>query len=81
MSPDRPPRSDLAKLVAADPDIARIFADARSEPIDRENPWPAYERFKRRLSRVVGWDSPKAHLATPEAYELAMRELTKALGI
>ena len=37
--------------------------------------WTAWEGYKRRMSRLVGWDARRPELASPALYDMAYRHL------
>lgn len=69
-----------AELVAIEPRLAAIFAEAKRHQRCR-NKWPVYGRLKKRLASFVGWDAINPRLATSDVYDLAIGEVVKALGV
>ena len=70
-----------AELVAVEPRVDVILGEARKARRQSGNRWAAYSYFKARLSKLVGWDARNPRLASSACYDVAIRQLTKALGV
>lgn len=66
------------EIIAIEPRIAGIVTQAAAQRGSRIR---RYESAKRRLLPLVGWHAARPALQTSEAYELAMIELARRVGI
>jgi hypothetical protein len=81
-----PEQISWEELIAHEPRLDDLLAEARSlkagDGYCRETVWFWGEKsFKRRVCKLIGWDSPHLHtiLATCEAYSLAYQTIRDAL--
>lgn len=78
---------NLARIYAADPRIPELIEKARavrsSAALDPQvNIWVAYSRLKVEMSSLVGWRcGVGGWMQTEEAYNVAIRALSDALGV
>lgn len=68
-----------AKLVKLEPRLLAVEADVRSMPNDGGAFWTSYERMKKLLKPLVGWDCPRRELRTHVAWDVCHRRLLAVL--
>lgn len=72
-------RLTLEGIVAIEPRVADILAEAKGQAHRREELDGLYSRYMHRLSKLVGWDSLHKDLRTCDAYETIIKALCDAL--
>ncbi len=72
------PVTTWAEIVAIDPDIPVIIAEAEAIPVPS---WVDYAVLKSSLSKLVGWSARAPRLSSQEAYTIATRKLLEALRL
>lgn len=80
----------IEQVYAAEPKLRLIIAAAkraRSVAYEDGYIWMRYSQLKAELSKLIGWGRPGAGplsgdpLTTKEAYDVAIRALSDALGV
>lgn len=72
-------RLTLEEIIAIEPRVAIILAEAKGQAHRRDELDWLYSRYKHRLSKVVGWYSLHKDLRTCAAYETIIKALCDAL--
>ena len=68
-------------LIAVEPELLDVLAEARRTRRRRRPSWGDYEHGKRRLQRLVGWGARCERLGTAQAFDIAVAALRDALGL
>ena len=83
-------RITIKQIYAAEPRLRPIIEEAKKSRVRAETDerwnyiWLEYGRLKREMAKFIGFNRPPDEtegLGTTDAYEVALRALTDALGV